>query len=253
MAVDTDRDVSADGAMVQEPTQDHPVAQGYKKILIVDDDVALAKFLGRELSALQFVTTVHHDGEAALLDAKAAAHDLVILDMNMPKMDGMEFLRQIRPSYPQLPVLVLTARNSTEDLVRALDSGADDFLIKPFSFLELLARIRSLLRRQSAPAMSAAARVGDLVLSQETHSVTRGARSIELTLREFALLEYLMQHAGRPVSRVTLLREVWNIDADPSTNIVDVYMKYLRDKIDVPGEAKLIRTIRGVGYVLSGE
>ncbi len=252
MAVETDRDVSADGAKAHEPTQSHLAAQSSKKILIVDDDVALAKFLSRELSALQFATTVHHDGEAAFLDAKAAVHDLVILDINMPKMDGMEFLRQIRPSHPQLPILVLTARNSTEDLVRALDCGADDFLIKPFSFMELLARIRSLLRRQSAPA-TAAARVGDLVLNQETHSVTRGARSIELTLREFALLDYLMQHAGRPVSRVTLLREVWNIDADPSTNIVDVYMKYLRDKIDVPGEAKLIRTIRGVGYVLGGE
>jgi len=253
MAVDTDREGNAAGLIEPKPAQNHVAGQGSKKILIVDDDAALARFLGRELGALQFLTSVHHDGAAALLEAKASAHDLVILDMNMPKMDGMEFLRQVRPSQPQLPILVLTARNSTADLVRALDCGADDFLIKPFSFLELLARIRSLLRRQAAPAMSAASRIGDLVLNEEAHSVTRGGRHIELTLREFALLDYLMKHAGKPVSRVTLLREVWNIDADPSTNIVDVYMKYLRDKVDLPGEAKLIRTIRGVGYVLGGE
>jgi DNA-binding response OmpR family regulator len=136
--------------------------------------------------------------------------------------------------------------------VQALDCGADDFLIKPFSFMELLARIRSLLRRQAATTTTAT-RVGDLTLNHEAHSVMRDTRNIELTLREFALLEYLMRHAGKPVSRVTLLREVWNVDADPATNIVDVYMKYLRDKVDVTGEAKLIRTIRGVGYVLGRE
>jgi DNA-binding response OmpR family regulator len=252
MVADTERNAGVVDSTVPEIPQSAAVGASNKKILIVDDDVALAKFLGRELRALQFVTTVYHDGEAALLDARETAHDLVILDMNMPKVDGMEFLQQIRPSHPQLPVLVLTARNSTEDLVQALDCGADDFLIKPFSFMELLARIRSLLRRQAATTTTAT-RVGDLTLNHEAHSVMRDTRNIELTLREFALLEYLMRHAGKPVSRVTLLREVWNVDADPATNIVDVYMKYLRDKVDVTGEAKLIRTIRGVGYVLGRE
>jgi len=211
-----------------------------KKILIVDDDVTLAKFLSRELDMLQFVTAVFHDGEAALEGVQTADFDLVILDMNMPRMDGMEFLRRMRPQRPSLPVLVLTARNAT-----------DDFLIKPFSFQELTARIRRLLRR-GAEAVPAAPRTEVLVMNEEQHRVTRGARHIELTPREFGILKCLRSHAGKPVTRETLLREVWNASPDDATNIVDVYMKYLRDKIDGEGETKLIRTVRGVGYVLDG-
>ena len=222
-----------------------------KKILIVDDDVTLAKFLSRELDMLQFVTAVFHDGEAALEGVQTADFDLVILDMNMPRMDGMEFLRRMRPQRPSLPVLVLTARNATDDIVQALDHGADDFLIKPFSFQELTARIRRLLRR-GAEAVPAAPRTEVLVMNEEQHRVTRGARHIELTPREFGILKCLRSHAGKPVTRETLLREVWNASPDDATNIVDVYMKYLRDKIDGEGETKLIRTVRGVGYVLDG-
>jgi len=167
-------------------------------------------------------------------------------------MDGMAILKQVRLSQPRLPILVLTARNRTEDLLLALEQGADDYLIKPFSFMELLARVRNLLRRSSSPAVSSS-KIGNLTINREEHWVMRGDRRIDLTVREFALLEYLMSNVGKAVSRATLMREVWNTQLDSTTNIVDVYMKYLRDKIDREGEVKLIRTVRGVGYVLSGE
>jgi two-component system copper resistance phosphate regulon response regulator CusR len=180
----------------------------------------------------------------------------VVLDLKMQRMDGMAVLKQVRQRNPVLPILVLTARNRTEDLVSALEGGADDCLIKPFSFQELLARVRGLLRRNSARSVApvkvgGSATVANLTMNVEEHWVLRGDRRIDLTVREFALLEYLMNNAGKAVSRKTLMEEVWNVAFDPSTNIVDVYMKYLRDKIDLAGEPKLIRTVRGVGYVLS--
>lgn len=230
------------------------------KILIVDDDIPLGKFLTRELQRIHFEVDVSQDGELACRKVQEFGYDLVVLDLNMPGMDGMAVLKQVRQCDPQLPILILTARNRTEDLVSALEQGADDCLIKPFSFQELLARVRVLLRRKSmlAPSNSTpkngnSAKVGNLTINGEEHWVLRGDRRIDLTVREFALLEYLMNNAGKTVSRKTLMQEVWNVPFDPSTNIVDVYMKYLRDKIDTEGEAKLIRTVRGVGYVLSNE
>jgi DNA-binding response OmpR family regulator len=222
------------------------------KILIVDDDIALGKFLSRELKRSHFFVDVHHNGEAACDDLQKSAHDLVILDLNLPKMDGIAVMKQVRLTRPRLPILVLTARNRTEDVVQALEQGADDCLIKPFSYQELLARVRVLLRRNSAPAVSSS-NVGNLTINREEHRVLRGERRIDLTAREFDLLEYLVNNVGKAVSRKTLMQEVWNIPYDSSTNIVDVYMKYLRDKVDLEGEAKLIRTVRGVGYVLSND
>jgi DNA-binding response OmpR family regulator len=239
--------------MATIPHQDQSNPSTAPRILIVEDDRSLGKFLGRELTHKRFSVQLSNDGESACEELRRAIPDLVILDLNLPGMDGMALLKQVRLSQPRLPILVLTARNRTEDLVLALEHGADDYLIKPFSLLELLARLRGLLRRNSAPELKSSSTVGDLAINREEHWVMRGKRRIDLTPREFAILEYLMNNAGKAISRETLMREVWNIPYDPTTNIVDVYMKYLRDKVDLDGEVKLIRTVRGVGYVLGND
>lgn len=224
------------------------------RILIVEDDVALGKFLTRELGHRQFQVEVRNDGRGVVADLQNAICDLLILDLNLPGMDGMDLLKEVRASKPSLPILVLTARNRTEDLVMGLEQGADDFLIKPFSFKELLARVRRLLRRNGGTtSVEVSAKVADLTVNRDEHMVYRGQRRIELTPREFAILEYLVEHAGKVVSRKSLMEDVWNMPFDSATNIVDVYMKYLRDKIDSEEDTKLIRTVRGVGYVLSNE
>jgi len=221
-----------------------------QSILIVDDDVSLGKFLSRELKLKSFLVRVKNDGEEACQELSRGTYDLVVLDLNLPKMDGIAVLKQMRLSHSRTPILVLTARSRTEDLVLALEQGADDCLVKPFSFLELSARMNSLLRRHSR-IEAEMTHVADLILNRDERRVSRGGRLIDLTPREFSILECLMANIGKPVSRMTLMSEVWNIPFDSSTNIVDVYMKYLRDKINSTGEAKLIRTVRGVGYVLS--
>lgn len=236
----------------QSEYSDQLAVQAGAKILVVDDDVALARFLQRELKKMDFDVQVEHDGEAAINDLEEVCRDLLILDLNLPGMDGIAVIKQTRIRQPRLPILVLTARNRTEDMVLALERGADDCLIKPFSLLELMARVRSLLRRNMEPALPHKS-VGNLRINRKEHWVMRGERRIDLTLREFALLEYLMNNAGKALSRATLMRDVWNLPFDSTTNIVDVYMKYLRDKIDREGEAKLIRTVRRIGYVLSDE
>jgi DNA-binding response OmpR family regulator len=221
-----------------------------RRVLIVEDDESLAGFLASELEAEGFSVDMVHDGETALNTLQEAhRYDLLILDLNLPKLDGITLLQRVKPAMPRLRMLVLTARSRVEDKVKALQSGADDCLTKPFSFAELSARVQALLRRDSGVVPNCS-QVGDLTLNREERRVERNGRRIELTPREFAILEFLMRNAGRPVSRATLLEEVWNMPSDPTTNIVDVYMKYVRDKVDLPGEAKLTHTIRGVGYEL---
>ena len=226
---------------------DYQVGQN---ILIVEDDQSLAGFLSQELQAASFAVDLVHDGEEALeLLQHKRKYDLLILDLNLPGLDGISLLQHVRPSLPRLPMLVLTARSRVEDKVMALQNGADDCLVKPFSFVELLARVRALLRRNSG-VIPNSSRIGDLVLYREERRVERNGRRIDLTPREFAILEYMMRNPERPVSRATLFEEVWSGPHDPSTNIVDVYMKYVRDKVDQAGERKLIHTVRGVGYEL---
>ena len=221
-----------------------------RRVLIVEDDVSLAGFIGGELQAEDFVVEMVHDGEEALATLQGERrYDLLILDLNLPKLDGISLLQRVKPANPRLRMLVLTARSRVEDKVMALQNGADDCLTKPFSFAELLARVQALLRRNSG-LIPNCSKVGDLTLYREERRVERNGRRIDLTPREFAILEFMMRNPGRPVSRATLLEEVWNMPSDPSTNIVDVYMKYVRDKVDLPGEVKLTHTIRGVGYEL---
>jgi two-component system copper resistance phosphate regulon response regulator CusR len=235
-----------------KPLREHSKMPTGQTILIVEDDISLCKFLVRELASKHYSVEVSHDGETACVNIQESICDLIILDLNLPKMDGMAVLRHIRLSRKRLPILVLTARNRTADLISALDQGADDCLFKPFSLLELLARVQCLLRRNIAPAPSSPKGCG-LTINREEHWVLRGKRRIHLTVREFDLLEYLMNNAGKTVSREALMRDVWNIPFDSTTNILEVYMKYLRDKVDLSGETKLIRTVRGVGYVFSND
>ncbi len=194
------------------------------RVLVVEDDVPLAELLRKQLETESYSVTVLHDGESAQSALEGGRFDLVILDLNLPKLDGVSLVKRVRPNLPRLPVLVLTARNRVEDRALSLDAGADDCMIKPFSFVELHARVRALLRRNSGP-ISRISQVADLVLNREKRRVERNGRLIELTAREFDVLEYLVRNAGRPVSRTTLMEEVWNLRYDPSTNVVDVYVK----------------------------
>jgi DNA-binding response OmpR family regulator len=221
-----------------------------RRVLMVEDDASFAGFLGAELQADGFAVELIRDGEAALGRLmEQPGCDLLMLELNLPKLDGISLIKQIRPKLPRLPILVVTAMNRTEDKVSALVSGADDCLTKPISLAEFLARVRALLRR-SVGLNPRCSTVGDLVFDREEHRVERNGRRIELTPREFALLDVMMQNAGFPVPRGILLEKVWNSSSEPSTNIVDVYMKYVRDKIDLPGEPKLLHTVRGFGYEL---
>lgn len=220
------------------------------RILVAEDDTPLATFLRKGLQAEDYAVDVAADGTEARAMALESDYDLMILDLNLPKLDGITVLNAVRPKKPSLPVLVLTARSRVEDRVQSLDTGADDYLSKPFSFAELAARVRALLRRGTR-SFDVVLRVGDLELDRVTHRVERAGKPIELTSKEFALLEYLMRNSGRRVTRAMIIEHVWNLAFDTGTNIVDVYINYLRNKVDAGHTPQLIHTVRGVGYELS--
>lgn len=218
-------------------------------ILIVEDEKKVASFIQRGLAAEHYSVDVAYDGEEGLTRLFDGEYDLVILDVMLPKRDGLSLLREARARGAQLPILLLTARDTLLDKVAGLNQGADDYLTKPFAFEELLARVRALLRR-GAPSQPATLTVADLSLDPVTRQVTRAGKKIELTAKEFALLEFFLRHPGRVLSRVLIAQHVWGVDFDTFTNVIDVYVKYLRKKIDADFEPKLIHTVRGAGYVL---
>jgi heavy metal response regulator len=222
------------------------------RILVVEDEKKVAGFIKQGLEEEGYAIDVAFDGREGLLMALDGVHDLIILDINLPKMDGLRVLQEFRNRQGKTPVLLLTVRAAIEDKVLGLDTGADDYLTKPFSFHELLARIRALLRRrvEAAPPLL---QVADLTLDPARRIVSRGTERIELSTKEFALLDYFMRNAGRVLTRTMIAEHVWDYDFDPMSNIIDVYVNYLRKKIDTGREPKLIQTVRGVGYVLQVE
>ena len=220
------------------------------RILVVDDDLRIAKSLRRTLLYEGYDVEVAHDGTTALEHIRSTPQDLVILDRMLPEMDGLEICRRIREVGDETSVLMLTARTAVEDRVEGLDAGADDYLVKPFAHPELLARVRMLLRRRSADADLTRLEFGPVSMEVESMEVTVDGASIELTALEFRLLHYFLLNPRVVLSRSQILIAVWGLDADTSSNIVDVYVRYLRQKTEVDGNPRLIQTVRGAGYSL---
>jgi DNA-binding response OmpR family regulator len=219
------------------------------RILVVEDEPAIAGFISRGLTESGFGVDIARDGDEALDWPGVADFDVIVLDIMLPRRDGLEVCGTLRKRGLRTPILMLTARDTIEDRVTGLDSGADDYLVKPFAFAELLARIRALSRRQPELAGNEL-RIGDLVLNSATRRATRGEADVDLTAKEFSILEYLMRHPNQVLSRSVIAEHVWNYDFDNSTNVIDVHIKNLRRKLD-DREGKLIQTMRGAGYRIS--
>ncbi len=220
------------------------------RILIVEDEPSIANFVRQGLSEAGYAVDVAWDGDEGLAYALAADYDALVLDVMLPRMDGLELLRELRQRGHKTPVLMLTARDTVSDRVQGLDAGADDYLIKPFAFPELLARVRALLRRPPLQVGTLLS-VGDLEMDTASRQVRRQDRRIELSPREYAVLEYLMRHPDQVLTRTQIGEHVWNFDFFHESNVVDVYIGYLRRKIDRGSERALIHTVRGVGYRIS--
>jgi two-component system OmpR family response regulator len=222
------------------------------RLLLVEDDVKLAAALQRGLQREGYAVDLSRTGDEALVQADVYDYDVVVLDVMLPGRDGFSVCRALRQKEHWSPVLMLTARDDVSDRIRGLDAGADDYLVKPFDFGELLARLRALIRRGPSERPSVL-EVGDLRVDPATRVVTRGGEEVELTAREFGVLEFLARHAGEVVSRTRLLEHVWDEHYGGSTNVVDVYVGYLRKKLENPSGPRLIRTVRGVGFMLEAE
>ena len=221
-------------------------------MLVVEDDPTIAEFVEKGLREAGFVVDVAADGRTGHERALSGTHDAAIVDVMLPQMDGLALIDALRSKGKRTPVLILSARRSVDDRVRGLQAGGDDYLTKPFAFAELLARVQALIRRATGAAEPTSLTVGDLTLDLLSRKVERGGQPIDLRPREFALLEYLMRNGGRVVSKTSILSHVWGYDFDPNTNVVDVLVSRLRDRIDKPFPVKLLQTVRGVGYVLRG-
>ncbi len=228
----------------------HTSRGGTMRILLVEDEKRIADFIRKGLSENGYAVDVACDGEEALDWAAVAELDIIVLDVLLPGRDGLDVCRELRRRGSHVPVLMLTARDAIEDRVRGLDSGADDYLVKPFAFAELLARLRALARRERS-VLGTHLRVGDLVLDTASRQVSRQGQSIALTSKEFSLLEYLLRHPNQVLTRTMIAEHVWNYDFDSSSNVIDVHVRNLRRKIDDPFAARLIHTVRGAGYLLS--
>ena len=220
------------------------------RALVVEDDATIADFVGRGLREAGFAVDQTPDGESGLRAALQSPYDVAIVDVMLPRRDGLSLIDELRRRKIATPVLILSARRSVDDRVRGLQAGGDDYLTKPFAFTELLARVQALLRRSTQSAAPTTLTFEDIEIDLLSRRVTRAGRDIELRPREFALLEYLLRHAGRVVSKTMILSHVWGYQFDPQTNVVDVLVSRLRDKIDRPFDRKLLHTVRGVGYVL---
>ena len=222
------------------------------RILLVEDDRKVASFIRKGLMEEGYAVDVAPDGETGLAMGLDRPHDVIVLDVMLPGKSGVQVVRDLRQAKVATPVLLLTARDAVEDKVQGLDAGADDYLTKPFAFAELLARVRALLRR-GATTQVPLIQVADLTLDPARRTVRRGGEPIPLTNREFALLEYFMRNPGRVLTRTMITEHVWDYSFDSDTNVIDVYVNYLRRKIDAGRERKLIHTVRGVGYVLKAD
>jgi DNA-binding response OmpR family regulator len=220
------------------------------RLLVVEDDPRVARLVQRGLTEAGHDVEVAHDGAEGLARAEGGGYDLIVLDVMLPELDGLEVCRRLRQRRVRTPILMLTARDAVGDRVRGLDAGADDYLVKPFALEELLARVRALSRRAAEGLDGDVLRVGDLALDLARHEACRGDRAIELTAKEFALLEYLMRHAGRVLTKAQITDQVWGYDTEATSNVVEIYIHYLREKVDRGYARPLIRTVRGVGYTI---
>jgi DNA-binding response OmpR family regulator len=220
------------------------------RLLVVEDERRLAELIARRFRSEHYEVDLAYDGDDGLVRARSGGYDAIVLDRMLPGIDGIEICRRLRCAKVETPILMLTARRELQERVEGLDAGADDYLGKPFAFSELLARVRALTRRAERPLLPNVLQIADLSLDMQRHRVELAGAEVELSPREFALLEYLMRNAGQVVTREQILDRVWGYDAEPEGNVIDLYIHYLRRKLDVARPEPLIKTVRGVGYMI---